>query len=123
MASEWFYTVNNVQAPTPATAAQLKQMAAAGQLQPTDLVWQEGMPSWAPASSIKGLFSSGPRSGEPPAVIESPITAKGRTRGKRVQQEEDDAESNGGLVGLHPLLVLLLSVCTMGLFGLVYAYV
>jgi hypothetical protein len=123
MATEWFYTVNGQQAPTPATAAQLKQMATAGQLQPSDLVWQEGMANWAPASTIKGLFSGGRSPAEPAPLVEAP-PAKGRGRAKPPKEEDEEEESSGGgLLGLHPLLVLLLTVCTLGLFGLVYAYV
>jgi len=123
MPSEWYYTVNGQQAPAPATASQLKQMAATGQLQPTDLVWQEGMANWAPASSIKGLF--GARSGaEQPALVEPPAS-RGKPRGKsrsRGREESDEEETGGGLAGLHPILVWLLSTCTLGLFGLIYAY-
>jgi hypothetical protein len=121
MPTEWFYTVNGQQAPAPATAAQLKQMAAAGQLQPTDLVWQEGMANWAPASTIKGLFSGG-RPADPAPLVEAPA-AKTRGRGKRPKEDEEEESTGGGLLGLHPLLVLLLTVCTLGLFGLLYAYV
>jgi hypothetical protein len=35
---------------------QLQQWAAARQLAPEDVVWQDGMPSWVPAGSLPGLF-------------------------------------------------------------------
>jgi serine/threonine protein kinase len=54
--NEWFYTLYGVPAPAPVSAAQLKHLAASGQLKPTDLVWQDGMLEWAPANSVKGLF-------------------------------------------------------------------
>lgn len=57
-ANEWYYTVNGQQSTSPVSAAQLKQLAQAGQLQPTDLVWKDGLPNWVPASSLKGLFSA-----------------------------------------------------------------
>jgi len=38
----------------------LKRLAASGQLSPADMVWTESRGAWAPASSIKGLFSSPP---------------------------------------------------------------
>lgn len=38
--------------------AELQRMAAGGQLFPNDMVWQEGMPNWVPASSIDGLFAA-----------------------------------------------------------------
>jgi hypothetical protein len=126
MASEWYYTVNGQQAATPVSTSQLKQMAGAGQLQPTDLVWQEGMANWVPASSIKGLFGAGRSSAEQPAVVEAPVVASsggGKKNDKRkAEADETEEDTAGAVVGLHPLIVFLLSVCTLGLFGLVYAY-
>lgn len=119
MPSEWFYTVNGQQAPTPASSVQLKQLASNGQLQPTDLVWQEGMANWAPASTIKGLFPG--RGGAPDPSGEAPA-AKGRGRARPRKEAEGDQEESSGLLGLPPLLVLLLTVCTLGVFGLIYAF-
>ena len=50
----------------PVSSKQLKQMAATGQLQPTDLVWKEGMEQWVAASSIKGLFAATTSTPPPP---------------------------------------------------------
>jgi hypothetical protein len=123
MASEWYYTLNGQQAAAPASAAVLKQLAGSGQLQPTDLVWQEGMANWMPASSIKGLF--GPAKTPPsdfPALDERPSSsAKVRSR-KPAARPDGGAGAGDGAPDLHPLLVLLLNVCTGGLFGLFYAY-
>ncbi len=52
---QWYYSKNNKQQ-GPVSAEQLKQLAASGQLQPSDLVWKEGMGQWVEASRIKGLF-------------------------------------------------------------------
>lgn len=142
MPSEWYYTVNGQQAPSPASNAQLKQLATAGQLKPTDLVWQDGMADWVPASSIKGLFPAAPtpapeRGGEDEApLIETSSKvprAKAKPQKRKPADDEDEADadedtprkarsSEGGLLDLHPLLVLVLSTCTGGLFGLVYIY-
>jgi hypothetical protein len=54
--AEWYYAQNNQQQ-GPVSATELKQMAAAGELRPADLIWREGMQDWIPASSAKGLFS------------------------------------------------------------------
>jgi hypothetical protein len=53
--SEWHYSSNGQQL-GPVNSAQLKQLAASGQLQASDMVWKDGMADWAPASRIKGLF-------------------------------------------------------------------
>ena len=58
---------------------QLKQSAASGQLQPSDLVWKDGMGQWIEARKIKGLFlvkakpvpASGPTLPDDLAWIES----------------------------------------------------
>ncbi len=127
MATEWYYTINSQQAPTPVNAAQLKQLALSNQLQPTDLVWQEGMDNWMPASSIKGLFAGPGRSSQDQPVLgEGAVaTMKARKPPSKRLQEEPPAEATPrpagpGLLGMNPLLVLLLSVITVGIFGLVY---
>ena len=49
----------------PVSEEQLKQLAASGQLQPSDLVWKEGMSHWMAASSITGLFPNAPTTSSP----------------------------------------------------------
>jgi hypothetical protein len=142
MANEWHYTQNGQPAPAPVSTAELKQMAASGRLQPTDLVWQDGMPGWVSASSIKGLFSSA-RSGEIP--VPSPADS-GRERAepikprekekeekkekerprKKAEREDRDGDttalaSSSVLLEMHPVLVFILSLFTLGVFGILYA--
>jgi hypothetical protein len=111
MANEWHYTLNGQQAATPVTSSQLKQLAASGQLQPTDLVWQDGMTGWVPASSVKGLFSPGKSLGDS-AVIPPP--SAGRATPKPAPPYDWG--------NMHPVAVLLLTILTAGLFGLLYSY-
>lgn len=121
MANDWHYTLNGQPADTPVSAAQLKQLAVAGQLQPTDMVWQEGMTGWAPASSIKGLFPpakpAAPANKKDPAKKDAAKTGEFPAVGGPVQKE-----SSGGLMEMNPFLALLLTICTGGLFGLFFAY-
>lgn len=63
MAQEWYYTVKGEQV-GPVSPAELKKAATEGTLQPTDLVWKEGMAEWVEAQSIKGLFASSAKAGE-----------------------------------------------------------
>ncbi|MBU4272000.1 MAG: DUF4339 domain-containing protein [Planctomycetes bacterium] len=68
---EWYYARDNKQA-GPVSAVDLKQLAAAGQLRPDDLVWREGMTEWSAARNVRGLFeeSAAPApAGSPPEAV------------------------------------------------------
>lgn len=54
MAQEWYYT-DGERKVGPVSAKELKQAAVDGILQPTTLVWSEGMKGWKEARTIKGL--------------------------------------------------------------------
>jgi hypothetical protein len=69
MATEWFYTKDGEQL-GPVSSKQPKQLAASGELLPSDLVWKEGAPDWKPASIIKGLFAEG-QTAPPPVPAKS----------------------------------------------------
>jgi GYF domain 2 len=133
MASEWHYTQNGQAVAVPVSTPQLKQLAVSGQLKPDDLVWQEGMTSWAAASSIKGLFGpSKAATNEMPAAVrssarstrveaktdnkpQSKTDARPAPKPSKEEVEEEDA-------GMHPAMVFLLTVVTLGLFGLWYTF-
>ncbi len=68
---EWYYAKGNKQH-GPATAAELKQLAAAGQLKPDDLVWCEKLDDWTPARKVGGLFD-----GEGGAAVQKPVDPPG----------------------------------------------
>ena len=53
MSRQWFYTRDN-ERQGPVSAAELKQLAATGNLSRLDLVWAEGMGDWKPAGRMKG---------------------------------------------------------------------
>lgn len=116
MANEWHYTLNGQQAAAPVTSAQLKQLAASGQLKPTDLLWQDGMLDWVPASSVKGLFPSGKPLGDSSVV--APPAADKASAGRKTRPPA--APRDWG--AMHPLTVLALTIVTVGIFGLVYAF-
>ena len=50
----------------PVSEDELRAWAKAGRLKLTDQVWSEGMPAWAPASSVPGIFWA---DGTPPPVL------------------------------------------------------
>lgn len=63
----------------PFSADILRGMAAGGRLAPTDLVWREGMPAWAPATSVPGLFTPS-RPTPAPSPSDNPYAAPGLDR-------------------------------------------
>ena len=93
--SQWFYATSGGQM-GPVDTAELKRLAAAGTLQPTSLVWREGLAEWVQASKVKGLFgpaepvgtSGGGEAGGPEAT-ESQVPAA-------AAQEYYDPAANAG---------------------------
>jgi TM2 domain-containing membrane protein YozV len=72
MADDWFYAAHGQQF-GPVNFASLQGIAAAGNLQPGDLVWQQGMPNWAPASTVPGLFQAPAAPVPPPPPPPQPM--------------------------------------------------
>lgn len=54
--SQWHYADANGTQQGPFSLSQLQQMAAGGQIQPTTMVWTEGLADWTPASAVQGLL-------------------------------------------------------------------
>src|SRR5436190_17148994 len=54
-AIEWYYGREGQQR-GPVNEMALRELAATGQLAPSDLVWCAGMTQWAPAQSVPNLF-------------------------------------------------------------------
>jgi TM2 domain-containing membrane protein YozV len=84
VAQEWHYSVDGGERQGPISAAELKKLADAGNLKAGDLVWKEGMAEWAPAKSIKGLFTN-----PAPAAAPAPAAEPARDRPRPEPEEED----------------------------------
>ncbi len=54
---EWFYTKDG-QRVGPVSLEELQTLAASGGLQPSDMVWKQGMAQWTPAVSVSELGTS-----------------------------------------------------------------
>ncbi len=66
--AQWFYTQSGGQQAGPVDEAQLKQMVAAGQLGPADMIWREGLANWqqvAATSEVAGAMPVNPFPGQP----------------------------------------------------------
>lgn len=91
---EWYYAKDNRQH-GPVSAAELKQLAARGELRPGDLVWCEKLDDWTPAKKVGGLFDDDvpapppeaveppPRDLQPPPKAVEPPPRPGRTPPER----------------------------------------
>src|ERR1700689_5454871 len=73
---EWFYAQNNQQH-GPVTAEALVSMLQQGHVQPGDLVWREGMPTWQPASTVPELAAATPGVNNPSLGYFNPAVATG----------------------------------------------
>ena len=66
----WFYTDAQQQQLGPVTIEQLQQLATNGQIQPTTLVWTEGMAEWAQADQVQGIYA---QTAAPVAAAAAPV--------------------------------------------------
>ena len=103
MSQEWYYAAGN-ERHGPVSAPDLKKLADAGTLKPTDLVWKDGMADWVPARSIKGLFPTSAaapatpatsRSGEQAAARPRPAADEDDDRPSRRRRDDEDVDRPG----------------------------
>jgi hypothetical protein len=64
----WWYR-RGEQRHGPHDMAEIKALAARGELQAGDALWKQGMAQWIPAAAVKGLFAAAPAApSAPPAA-------------------------------------------------------
>jgi hypothetical protein len=98
MASAWFYEHNGKEI-GPVTSSELKALAASGRLEPTHLVWKEGLDQWLPAGKLPGLYGNAPASGglaESHAGLPSPADTQVATAPTRIVMASSSAASSRG---------------------------
>ncbi len=85
MARQWYYATGDEQH-GPVSAAEMRQLAADGELGPDDLIWTDGMDDWVAARSVSGMSFAPPiaDNGDDAISISSPRASavRRRTRGK-----------------------------------------
>ena len=89
--AQWYYTQQG-QRLGPVSEEQLKQLAAAAQLKPTDMVWKHGMANWIHASQVKGLF---PPSGPPDPQMSSASSRRPETAAQPLPHVKEDTGKSG----------------------------
>jgi uncharacterized membrane protein YjgN (DUF898 family) len=123
MAQDWYY-ISNGNRLGPIPAPKLKELATSGQLQPTDMIWREGLAQWVAASSLKGLFAGGvaaaPRA-EAPVLLDSPEYDNSKARPARRPGEGFEFDGGAGSFFVTGLLIYLLTAVTLGI-GYPWAY-
>ena len=53
---DWYYARDNKQK-GPVSSLELKRLATAGEIEPDNLVWREGMTEWSAARNVRGKYS------------------------------------------------------------------
>lgn len=101
MSQQWYYVLGGKEH-GPVAAAELRRLATAGKLAPTDMVRREDMEKWLTAAQVKGLFAAPvaatPVSGGPPAPNSAwPVAARPvpRPRPKNDDDEDDGPQPTG----------------------------
>jgi hypothetical protein len=76
MAEQYYFSRGEIQK-GPYTADEMRDLARAGQIQPSDLVWQQGMKQRFPASSVQELFEDPPDEADAvaPGSVEADLAA------------------------------------------------
>jgi hypothetical protein len=98
MAQEWYYAQGD-QKVGPVSARELKQAAADGTLQTTDLVWTDGMTEWKEARSVKGLAGLWTTQPAAAPAASTAALAHPATRPPARRQVARPTRSAGGRVG------------------------
>jgi hypothetical protein len=70
----WYYA-RNKQKVGPFPFVALQELTALGELQPSDMVWQEGTQRWIQAGTVPGLFLDAFAPPPPPALASEPAAA------------------------------------------------
>jgi hypothetical protein len=111
MADEWYYAKGGEKT-GPVTHAELLALARSGGLARSDVVWSEGMPQWAEAGSVDGLFTA--------TVGPPPLHERGGTSPRPWSDDERSAPNPRRWLGLggagcacgFALLFVLISITT-----------
>jgi putative ABC transport system ATP-binding protein len=80
----WFYAQSRPQRVGPVSDPDLQELAASGQLRPTDMVWLEGTAHWVPAGTVEGLFPEQATAKAPSAAQAAAAAAQQKRRDAKV---------------------------------------
>jgi len=105
----------------PVSGQQLKQLAAAGNLRPDDLIRKEGMDDWVPAAKLKGLFPASAVTTKPPCPPAVSPSANSKAPAQATSPPLDSNHSAGRAKGQKLLIAGLSGIGVIAVLGLVLA--
>lgn len=104
MADQW-YVGRSGQKTGPYSTEQLRQLAAAGQLVASDLLWKEGLQAWVPMTQVKGLLPAADGGTLPPLDLPAAAPTGGFAFGgdaaarPRADADWNPYQTGGGTAG------------------------
>ncbi len=104
-ADEWYYTTGGAQAGR-ASAAELKRMAATGQLAPTDFVRKGRSTKWIEAGKVRGLFPEPSAQPEPEQQVPFELPPPEPPPAPRVPRSRPRARSYELFIGLGAVALI-----------------
>jgi uncharacterized protein DUF4339 len=105
----------------PFSLADVRRMIAEGRVSMTDLAWAEGLPNWAPLSQV--IPAEAPAYAPAPPQPPTAQPNYGSFGAQTVAMPAAAATTGPIPPSLHWALVLIISMFTFGLFGLVWILV
>ncbi|MFL6446103.1 MAG: DUF4339 domain-containing protein [Bryobacteraceae bacterium] len=114
-----YYVKRDGQEHGPYSIADLQQQREQGKIQPTDFARSDGLHQWLPVQHILDNIVA---SEAPPRLGHGQLASDAPTSGSRPARP---SPTSGGPIppGLHWALVLLLSIVTLYLFGIIWSFV
>ncbi len=117
-----YHVGRNGQQTGPFSVDQLKLMAGRGELDPTDLVWKDGMAGWEPASTIPGVFSDAAPA--PVTPLSSPVVTPPVTPSTPLVQATVLPPSGATMPPNYLVFAILTTLCCclpMGIPAIIFA--
>ena len=110
MTNQWHYAKQG-QRIGPVSEEHFKSLALSGEIQPTDMVWTEGMSQWMEAKNIEGLFPYvNPR-------LSPPLPTNPTTQSSYIQNQGDQSLIHPSNSPHNPVFMGILSGCCIAGLG------
>lgn len=117
------YQVNRAQSSLGEfTLQEINEKLIQGDLKADDLGWTEGMGEWLPLWKIEGVNASSPDPEQAVKIAASDASDAAKNYGKAEAGALKQQFSGGDYMEMNPAVVMILTFCTGGIFGLWYCF-